>query len=245
MQWELRDGVEDTLYERIKHMVLRIDGNDYMSLPPTITNTIRVRLPPKVMQTYKQFEADFLFKLENGGVLAANNAAVLSGKCRQIANGQAYDEHHNWHAVHDEKLDALGELLDELGEQPLLLFYQFVSDAERIKARFPFAVSLDEKDALDRFKAGKVRLLIAHPASGGHGLNMHQGGAKNTAYYGLPWSLDLYIQSAGRLNGARAKTTSYIHHIVAVGTIEERISRVLADKARTQTDLLNAVKRAA
>jgi len=102
---------------------------------------------------------------------------------------------------------------------------------------------LDDKGAMAKWTKGEVPLLIAHPASGGHGLNLQRGGAKHTCYMGLPWSLELYDQSFGRLNGARAKTTSYVHHIIVSGTVEEHMSEVLQEKARTQADLLLAVKR--
>lgn len=176
-------------------------------------------------------------------VRGRDDQIFLAHNCRQYVNGQVYDEYSNWHKIHDLKLDALAELLDALDGEPLLLFYQFVSDGERIKHRFPFAKRLDDKGALAAWERNEVPLLIAHPASGGHGLNIHKGGAKHTAYYGLPWSLDLMIQSEGRLNGARAKTTSYVHYIIASGTIEEKMVRVLSEKSRTQADLLSAVKR--
>lgn len=242
-RYELKKGMDGTIHRLVAPMVLRVDAADHMNMPATIVSNIKVHLPSKLMMQYKQFETEFLIKLESGGVFAAANAAALSGRLRQYCNGALYDSEHEWHAIHDLKLDALEDLLAALSGEPLLLFYQFISDGERIKARFPQAVRLDDKGAHDRWKRNELPLLIAHPASGGFGLNIHQGGAKHTAYVGLPWSLDIYDQSAGRLNGARAKTTSYIHHIIAAGTIEERMSLVLQEKARTQADLLTAVKR--
>ena len=242
-KFELRPGMDKAIHKRVTPLVLRIDAADHMTLPETMSSTIKIHLPPALMQKYRQFEEEFLYKLANGGVLAASNAGAISGKCRQLCAGAIYDEHHNWHHVHDLKLDALDELLTALDGEPLLLFYQFVSDAERIKARFSFAKRLDDPGALDAWRKGEVRMLIAHPGSGGHGLNIHQGGAKHTAYFGIDWSLERMDQSAGRLNGARAKETSYIHYIIAAGTIEEKMVRVLSEKSRTQADLLAAVKR--
>lgn len=242
-KYELRKGMEKSIHRLVAPLVLRVDAADHMDMPPTITSAIKVHLPEKLKAQYKRFETDFLLKLENGGVFAAANAASLSGRLRQFCSGALYDEQHAWHPVHDLKLDALKDLLTALDGEPLLLFYQFISDAERIQARFPQAVRLDDKGAMGRWLRNEVPLLIAHPASGGHGLNLQHGGAKHTCYYGLPWSLELYDQSFGRLNGARAKTTSYVHHIICAGTIEEQMSVVLGEKARTQADLLNAVKR--
>ena len=242
-KYELRKGMEKSIHRLVAPLVLRVDAADHMDMPPTITSAIKVHLPEKLKTQYKRFETDFLLKLENGGVFAAANAASLSGRLRQFCSGALYDEQHDWHPVHDLKLDALEDLLTALDGEPLLLFYQFVSDAERIQARFKQAVRLDDKGAMGRWLKNEVPLLIAHPASGGHGLNLQHGGAKHTCYYGLPWSLELYDQSFGRLNGARAKTTSYVHHIICAGTIEEQMSVVLGEKARTQADLLNAVKR--
>lgn len=242
-RYELRKGMEGAIHRKVAPLVLRVDAADHMDMPPTITSNIKVHLTPTLMSQYKRFETDFLIKLENGGVFAAANAASLSGRLRQYCNGALYDTEHEWHPVHELKLDALEDLLTALDGEPLLLFYQFVSDADRIKARFPQAVRLDDKGAMAKWLKGEVPLLIAHPASGGHGLNAHTGGAKHTCYVGLPWSLELYDQSFGRLNGARAKTTSYVHHIIVSGTVEERMSEVLSEKRRTQSDLLAAVKR--
>jgi SNF2 family DNA or RNA helicase len=241
-RYELKKGMEGAIHRKVAPLVLRVDAADHMDMPPTITSNIKVHLTPKLMGQYKRFETDFLIKLESGGVFAAANAASLSGRLRQYCNGALYDTEHDWHVVHDLKLDALEDLLVSLDGEPLLLFYQFVSDGDRIQARFPQAVRLDDKDAMPRWRRGEVSLLIAHPASGGHGINIASG-PKHTCYYGLPWSLELYDQSFGRLNGARAKTTSYVHHIIVSGTVEEHMSAVLQEKARTQADLLQAVKR--
>lgn len=243
MKTEVKPGMDKTIHRLVAPLVLRIDGADYLDLPPTITSAIKVHLTQAERNQYARLEEEFLIQLETGGTIAASSAGTLSIKLRSFANGAPYDGEHTWHKVHDHKLDALEQLLEELGDEPLLLFYQFISDAERIQQRFPFARRLDDKGAREDFKADKVRLLIAHPASGGHGLNIHTGTAKHTAYFSLPWSLEQYDQSAGRLNGARAKTTSYIHHIICANTIEERISLVLQEKRRTQNDLLAAVKR--
>lgn len=241
-KYELKPGMDKTIHRLVAPYVLRIDAQDYLDMPPTLYNSVKVHLPTALHEQYKHFEREFLLKLESGGVLAANNAGTLSGKLRQFCNGAVYNDLHQYHTIHDLKLDALAELLEELDGEPCLLYYQFVSDLKRIQARFPAARVLDYPGALDGWRKGEVPLLIAHPLSAAHGLNIHQGGAKHTVYFGLPWSLEQYDQSFGRLNGARAKETSFVHHILCVGTIEQRIAETLQLKARTQHDLLLAVK---
>ena len=170
----------------------------------------------------------------------AANAAVLSGKLLQMANGAVYDEEKNSHHIHDRKLDALEDLIEGANGKPVLIAYWYQHDADRIKARFPVREIKTSKDIED-WNAGKISAAIIHPASAGHGLNLQSGGS-TLIWFGLTWSLELYQQTNARLHRQGQTDTVVIHHIIAKGTIDEQVMAALRKKEKTQDALIDAVR---
>lgn len=199
------------------------------------------------MKLYKSMEEEFIATTATTDFVAAT-AAVASGKLRQIANGAVYKEDTTWELLHDEKLDALESLLEELNGHSVLLLYEFDHDRQRILARFPGAVDLKGltgkrlEKAIDDFNGGRVPILLGHPASMGHGLNL-QGSCHHVIWFGIPWNLEYYDQAIARVyrQGQKSKQV-IIYHIVAKDTIDERVLSVLTSKDRTQQDFLRAIK---
>ena len=168
-------------------------------------------------------------------------AATLAGKLLQMANGAVYDDERNVIPIHEAKLDALGEIVDTSAGNNLLVFYAYEHDRQRILERFPKArVFSGPKDAED-WNAGKIEMLLCHPASAAHGLNLQFGG-HIIVWYGLTWSLELYQQANARLPRPGQKETVIIHHLIAQGTLDERVMRVMREKNATQEALLGALR---
>ena len=228
--WKLRPGAKEEIYAAVKDVMLSIEAE--LDLPERIDNVVPVTFD---MARYRDLEAN----LVSGNVLAVN-AAVLAGKLAQMANGAVYDDQGKVEAVHDAKLDALGEILDQ-GE-PVLCFTSYVHDQERIRARFPQARVFDGEASLKAWQRGQIELLLMHPASGGHGVDGLQVGGNVAVWFGLPFSLDLYEQANARLHRSGQRQAVVVHHLVAQGTIDEKIMAVLASKGDLQEALLQAVK---
>lgn len=216
---------------------------------PIVTD-VRVTLPTPAMVRYRALERDMFVALESEKEITAVNAAVLTGKCQQFANGAAYVEEGKWEAVHDEKLDALESIIEEAAGAPVMVAYQFRSDAARIARRFPHARWMDARSGdarlIEDWNAGKVQLLLMHPMSAGHGLNLQYGG-NIIVWYGLPWSLELYEQAIERIGPLRQMQAGlnrpcYVYRIVASGTVDELIVERLEGKRSVQEILLDAMK---
>ena len=242
-RWTIKPGAADTIHGLISDVCLSMSAADYLELPQRIDLTEFVELPPKVATAYQRFESELLATLPDGEEVEAMNAATLANKLLQWCNGATYtDDQGNWSEVHSAKLDALAELV-ELNDEPMLVAYNYKTDLARIKARFPEAVALDKnQQTIDDWNAGKIKMLLAHPASAGHGLNL-QGGGSLCVWFGLNWSLELYLQFNARLHRQGQTKPVRIVHIVAQGCIDERVLTVLADKDATQSSLLRALKR--
>lgn len=236
-----RANAEEAIQQLIKPVMLSMSANDYLTMPERIDLIEHVNLPSSVKKDYAKFEKQLFLDLGEHEIEAIN-AAVLSGKLLQWANGAVYvDENQHYAVVHDAKLDALEELLEVTNEN-VLLAYNFKSDLERLLKRFPDAVQLDKNPTtVTRWNDGQIKLLLAHPASAGHGLNLQYGGSL-IVWFGLNWSLELYQQFNGRLHRQGQQKPVRIVHIVADGTIDERVIKVLAKKDATQKDLLLAIK---
>lgn len=240
--YTLRDGADTTIHSLIKPFTLSMSAEDYLELPQRIDLTHSVSLPPKVMGDYLEFEKELLLELPDGEEIEAVNAAALAGKLLQWCNGAVYvDEARNWSQVHTAKLDALDELV-ECNDEPMLVAYNFKSDLTRLQAKFPDAVVLDkDPETIERWNRGEIKMLLAHPASAGHGLNLQKGGSL-IVWFGLNWSLELYQQFNARLYRQGQSKPVRIVHIVAEGCIDERVIKVLANKDLTQRKLLDALK---
>ena len=190
---------------------------------------------------YDELKQDLVIQLKDTQI-DAKNAAALSGKLCQMANGAVYTEDGNAVRIHERKLDALEDLIEAANGQPLLIAYWFKHDLQRIRERFPQARELKSSKDITDWNAGRIPVALIHPASAGHGLNLQDGG-NTLVWFGLTWSLELYQQTNARLwrQGQRAGTV-VIHHIVTAGTIDEQILKALEGKDRTQNALIDAVK---
>jgi SNF2 family DNA or RNA helicase len=238
-----RDHAEDEIHDKVADLVISMSAEDYLDMPDLVMNRVEVDLEPAVYKQYKQFEKDMLMELQ-GVTVEADNAASLVGKLLQCANGAIYtDKLKNWELLHDEKIDALKDIVETHAGYPIMVAYNFKSDLMRLKKAFPKAVVMDDNiETQDRWNNGEIPMLLTHPASSGHGLNL-QGGSHIIVWFGLNWSLELYQQLLGRLyrQGQKSETV-VVHHIVAKGTVDERVLRVIESKEATQTALLEAVK---
>ena len=181
-----------------------------------------------------------LFELQ-GQTITAANAAAVTNKLLQMAQGAVYDENGEYHVIHDAKLEALADIVEAANGKPVLVYYAFKSDAARIKQAFPDAVELGGSDDVERWNRGEIGLMIAHPDSAGHGLNL-QGGGSTMVWFGLTWSLEKYQQANARLYRQGQTQTVVIHHLIAEGTVDERVLKVLEGKATLQDALMEAVK---
>lgn len=239
--WRPREGAEEEIDARLADICMSLRAADYLDLPPRTNITVPVDLPLRARAQYRELEREFLVELGEGGTIAAFSAAALSNKLRQFCNGAVYvDEGGRWSAVHDGKLDALAEIVDG-ASGPVLCGYAFRSDVARIKARFPFARAVDEPGALDAWERGALPMLLAHPASAGHGLNL-QGGGSTAVWFGLPWSLEEYQQFNARLHRQGQTRPVFIHHIVVDRSLDETLVTRLGEKHTTQASLLDAVR---
>ena len=233
------DGAEQMIYDRISDITISMKSADYLKLPECIINEVPVFMDTKEKAIYETFKEDMVAKIKDEEIDAAN-AAVLSGKLLQMANGCIYDEDKKAIKIHDRKLDALEDLIESANGKPLLVAYWFQHDLARIKERFPVREIKTSKDIED-WNKGKIPLAVIHPASAGHGLNLQTGGS-TLLWFGLTWSLELYQQCNARLHRQGQTDTVVIHHIIAKGTIDEDVMAALQRKEKIQNALINAVK---
>lgn len=233
------DGAEQMIYNRISDITISMKSADYLKLPECIINEVPVFMDTKEKAIYETFKEDMVAKIKDEEIDAAN-AAVLSGKLLQMANGCIYDEDKKAIKIHDRKLDALEDLIESANGKPLLVAYWFQHDLARIKERFPVREIKTSKDIED-WNKGKIPLAVIHPASAGHGLNLQTGGS-TLVWFGLTWSLELYQQCNARLHRQGQTDTVVIHHIIAKGTIDEDVMAALQRKEKIQNALINAVK---
>lgn len=240
--WKLKEGAEDAIYGKLSDICVSMKSKDYLELPERIDNVIPVELPKKVKEQYDRLEKELILSIEESDVLAGS-AAVLANKLLQVANGAVYDEVGEVKPIHNEKLKALDELIESAGGKPVLVFYGYQHDKDRLlqhlKKLKPRLLQSD-KDIKD-WNRGKIQVLLAHPASAGHGLNLQTGG-NIIVWFGLTWSLELYQQANARLWRQGQKQTVVIHHIIAKDTIDERVMKALEDKDLSQAALIEAVK---
>lgn len=242
-KWTIKEGAADKIHALMLPRVLHMSAEDYLDVPPRIDLIESVELPTEALATYKEFEKTLLAELEDGEEVEAATAAVLANKLLQFANGAVYtDEKKNWSEIHNAKLDALEEILEDNPNETLLVAYNYQSDLARLQSRFPDAVVLDKRQTtIDKWNAGEIKMLLAHPASAGHGLNLQNGG-NLIVWFGLTWSLEYYQQFNARLHRQGQEKPVRILHITGKGTIDERVMGVLAHKDMTQRGLLAALK---
>ena len=234
-----KPGAEDAIYRLISDITISMKGSDYLKLPELVINEVAVRLSEKEMEYVEDMKRDLIVSLE-GREIDAANAAALSGKLLQMANGAVYDDKGVVVHIHDRKLDAVEDLIEAANGKPVLIAYWFKHDLIRIKNRFTVQ-TLESADSIRRWNSGEISVAAIHPASAGHGLNLQTGGS-TLVWFGLTWSLELYQQTNARLWRQGQKDTVVIHHIIAKGTIDEQVMNALKRKDKTQAALIEAVK---
>ncbi len=258
--WKLRPGAKDEIERKIQDITVSMKSVDYLKMPECVMNTVPVYMDQEESLLYDELKDKLILEILSGKrecaegglegdrkalqlhTIDAKNAAVLSGKLTQMANGAVYSEEGEIVEIHDRKLDALEDLIEGANGNPMLVAYWYQHDVERIRKRFPFVrVLKTAQDMLD-WNAGKIAVAAVHPASAGHGLNLQAGGS-TIVWFGLTWSLELYQQTNARLwrQGQRAETV-VIHHIITEGTIDEDILDALNHKEQSQNRLIDAVK---
>lgn len=234
-----KEGAEEKIYELISDICISMKAADYLDMPELVASRVEVQMNAKEQKLYEGFEQDMVLHLKDGD-LDAVNAAALSGKLVQMANGAVYGENRKVHHIHDRKLDALEDIIEAANGKPLLVAYWYKHDLERIRQRFEVRTIDTPRDIAD-WNAGKIPVALIHPASAGHGLNLQDGGS-TIVWFGLTWSLELYQQLNARLWRQGQKHTVVIQHIVAAGTHDEDIMNALEKKDMSQTALIAAVK---
>lgn len=240
-------GAEEEIMELISDIALTMRAEDWLRLPAMLEEDVPVALPERVARGYRKFERDKVAEVlcaAGGDVKAvtAASAAALTGKLAQYANGAIYTDDGSVAEIHDEKLQALGEIL-EADESPLLCFYQYTHDLDRIMSRFAALNPRHYQGALDLedWNAGKIRLLLAHPASTAFGLNMQAGGHR-IVWFSTGWNLELYQQANARLHRQGQQRPVTVQRLIARGTVDERMAEALSNKGISQTELLIRLK---
>lgn len=247
-EYKPRPNTQEEISNRIADITLSMKALDFLDMPEITYLNNYVKLSDKAMKSYEDFEKTQVLELlrevdYDFAEITAVNAAALSSKLQQFAGGSIYDADRNVHEVHTEKLEALTEMVEALNGAPVLIAYNFKHERDAIlKTLAPFgAEPLDGTESIRRWNAGEIPVLVTHPASAGHGLNMQKGGNR-IIWYGTTWSLELYQQFNARLWRQGQRNNVFIHHLITRGTIDERVIDVLTGKASTQNALLETVK---
>ena len=247
------DDTESTIKQLIGDITLEMSAEDYNPLPDLMINNIEIEMPDELRAKYERMEKEFFLQLDSGSTVEVFNQASLTGKCLQFSNGAMYPVAGMplWEPVHDLKLEALEEILDEAQGSPVLCSYTYRSDAERIMTKFKDLrpINLTEckteaslVNAMHRWAIGDCALMIGHPASMGHGIDGLQKNGHILVWYGLNWSLDLYEQFNARVRRQGQGVPVICHRILMRDTMDQAQAMALDEKATTQAGLRNAVK---
>ena len=238
-------GVEKQIYSKISDITISMKSTDHLRMPELVNSRYTMYLSEKEQERYEELKKDLVLQLPDGDITAAN-AAALSGKLSQMANGAIYTDTGETVSVHERKLDALEDIIEAANGKPVLVAYWFRHDFERIserlqKLKIPYA-RLDTDASIQRWNAGEIPVALIHPASAGHGLNLQAGGS-TLVWFGLTWSLELYQQTVARLwRQGQSSETVVVQHIITDGTIDGRIMKALSEKDNMQSALIDAVK---
>jgi SNF2 family DNA or RNA helicase len=235
-----RDGAEAEVYDALSDICMSIRKEDVLQLPGQIYEDITLTPPAALLKSYKQFERDAVLEVLDGDEIMAGSAAALTNKLLQFANGAIYDMDGQVHELHTIKLDALEELIEEAGGDPVLVLYAYQHDADRIRQRIKCR-SLDTSADIDDWNRGEIPVALAHPASIGHGLNLQEGG-HITIWYGLTYSLELYQQANERLNRPGQTQVCRVYHLILKGTHDERVLQALTNKDKGQAAAIEALR---
>lgn len=243
--YNLREGAEEAIHNKISDICVSMKADDYLDMPERIDNKVIVELPKKAMKEYEELEKELIIQLDDEDI-SASNSAVLTGKLLQMCNGAIYaDETKEVINIHDEKLNALMDIIEAANGKPVLIFYSFKHDLIRIKDYLKKnkikGQELGGSEDIKKWNDGEIPVLLLHPASAGHGLNLQYGG-NIIVWFGLTWSLELYQQACARLYRQGQKESVVIHHIIARSTVDEDVMKALQGKEINQNLLLEAVK---
>lgn len=234
-----KPGAEEKIYKKISDITISMKGTDYLKLPELVINEVQVNLSEKEMKTLDTMKKDLVTTI-NEEEITVSNAAALSNKLIQMANGAVYDDNGKTINIHDRKLDALEDLIEASNGKPVLIAYWFKHDLARITERFKVE-TLDGSESIKRWNKGEIPVAVIHPASAGHGLNLQTGGS-TLIWFSLTWSLELYQQTNARLWRQGQTEIVVIHHLIAKDTIDELVIKALKNKDNTQSALIDAVK---
>lgn len=242
--YSAKAGAFELVSEKIKDLCISMKAEDYLELPGLTEHEVWVALDDKAKTAYREMEKQMILELPEGEEITAMNGAALSNKLLQLCNGAVYDETGAYHEVHNCKIEALLETIEQLQGQRVLVFYSFKHDKDRIMKALPKNLRVRElkkpEDQTD-WNMGKIDVLLAHPASAGHGLNLQQGG-NHMIWFGLNWSLELYQQAVARLYRQGQKERVIVHHLLVKGGRDEDVARAIRDKTVTQDELIASLK---
>lgn len=232
-------NAEERIYRRLADMTISMKSTEYLKMPELILNELEINLDEKDQMKYKKFKKEMVMTIQEKEIDAIN-AASLSNKLIQLANGSIYDDDKKFYEIHNKKLDKLEEIIESANGKPVLVAYWFKADKERIEKRFKVR-EIKTADDIKQWNMGMINLALIHPASAGHGLNLQSGGS-TLVWFSLTWSLELYQQTNARLYRQGQKDTVVIHHLITKNTIDEDIMKSLKRKDKTQEALMRAVK---
>lgn len=240
-EYKLRPGAKEEIDQLISDICISMKFQDYLQTEEPLYIDRPVKLSDQEYKTYKTMERDAVLEFGEDDYISALTAAEVTNKLLQLANGAIYDQDKNYRIIHNKKLEALEELVEEAGGESVLVYYSYISDKERILQRFKNARVLETEKDIKDWNAGKIKLMIAHPASAGHGLNLQDGGSI-IIWFGLPWSLELYLQANARLWRQGQKQAVRIYHLLTEGTMDSRVLQVLKGKNIRQEELIASLK---
>lgn len=233
--YKLKAGADKLINNVISDLCISMKAKDYLELPDKIFINHEISL--KNRKIYDELEQEFYFEFDKGSEVTAASKSVLINKLLQLCNGAVYTDGDKYQVVHDDKLDKLEEIVESTLDSPILCFYQYKHDLDRIINRFDFAKELSQ-DNIDAWNKGKIKLLLTHPASSAYGLNLQDGG-NVIVWFGLPWNLELYQQANARLHRQGQRRNVFIHHLICENTVEERVLETLQRKGIVQDELLD------
>ena len=236
-----RENAEDEIYQKISDITISMRSEDYVDMPERIDNIVHVHLSDTEMALYKELRRELILRLPDGEI-DAKSAGSLTVKLLQMANGAVYTEDGGYAQIHDRKLDALEDLLEAANGKPVMVAYNFRHDLDRIRLRFPMARVIRETSDIRDWNEGRIPFALIHPDSAGYGLNLQSGGS-TLIWFGLPWKLEAYQQTNFRLyRSGQPDACVVVHHILAKGTLDERVLLSLQEKNASQSALLDAVR---
>ena len=247
-KWGPQYGTLERLTTQLNTVAFRVDESQLSYQKTMLHSQIPVQLPTKARSLYEEMEKEMSLTVEDVDITAFS-AAAASMKIRQLAQGFVYDEYGDAHVVHTEKAHALADLIDEMQGEPLLVAYEFAQDLRAIQRVWPNVPYLGQgvssakaTEHVRRWNNRELPVLALHPFSAGHGLNLQKGGS-HICWYALPWPLESYMQTNGRIDRQGQTRACFGHHIVALDTVDQRVSAALRDKGATQQTIIDAIRR--